>query len=171
MPPLKLVFSAALLVSLLTVGCAVKSKSAQTHNAETMIWSGRLAVQIDAQADQPQSQVQTFAAGFELAGNAQTGELTLFTPLGTTAASLSWSNHTAALNSHGEVQHFESLDSLIRQQLGTTIPVAALFAWLAGDNMEVAGWSADLTQHANGRITARRIQPTPMAQLRLVFEK
>jgi outer membrane lipoprotein LolB len=169
MQPSRLAFSAILLASLLTVGCAVKSRSALTPNTDTLIWSGRLSVQI--QPEQPQSQAQSFAAAFELAGNAQTGELTLFTPLGTTAAALSWSNHTAALHSHGDVQYFDSLDTLIRQELGTAIPVAALFAWLAGDNMEVAGWSADLTQHANGRITARRLQPTPMAELRLVLEK
>jgi len=37
--------------------------------------------------------------------------------------------------------------------------------------MTAAGWRADLSQHANGRITARRTEPPPQAELRLVFEK
>ena len=69
------------------------------------------------------------------------------------------------------MRYFESLDALIRQAVGTEIPVVALFAWLAGDNMVIAGWSADLSHHADGRIMARRTQPAPLAELRLVLEK
>lgn len=91
--------------------------------------------------------------------------------MGSTAAALSWSAQTAVMRTQGEVRSFESLDALIKQAVGTEIPVAALFAWLAGDNMIAAGWSADLSQHANGKITARRVQPVPLAELRLVLEK
>jgi outer membrane lipoprotein LolB len=129
------------------------------------LWHGRLAVRVES--EQPQS----FAAEFELTGNAQAGALTLYTPVGSTAAALSWSAQTAVMRTQGEVRSFESLDALIKQAVGTEIPVAALFAWLAGDNMIAAGWSADLSQHANGRITARRAQPVPLAELRLVLEK
>lgn len=128
-----------------------------------------MAVRIDA--DLPQSQAQSFSAQFELVGNAQAGSLTLFTPLGSTAAALSWTPETAVMRTNGEVRQFNSLDDLIKQAVGTDIPVAALFAWLAGDNRVVAGWSADLAQQANGRITARRYQPSPAAELRLVLEK
>jgi outer membrane lipoprotein LolB len=128
-----------------------------------------LAVRLDAEP--PQSPEQSFAAGFELTGNAQAGELTLFTPLGTTAAALSWSAQTAILRSDGTVRQFESLDALIKQAVGTEVPVTALFAWLAGDSMTVAGWSADLSQYGSGRITARRTQSGPPAELRLVLEK
>lgn len=75
------------------------------------------------------------------------------------------------MHTPGNVQPFESLDALIKQAIGTDIPVAALFGWLAGDDLKVAGWSADLSQHALGRITARRTAPTPVAELRLVLEK
>jgi len=122
---------------------------------------------VRVESDQPQS----FTAGFELTGNAQAGELTLFTPLGSTAAALSWSSQTALMRSNGDVRYFDSLNALIKQAVGTEIPVVALFAWLAGDNMNVAGWSADLSQQANGRITARRTQPAPLAEIRLVIEK
>ena len=133
------------------------------------MWRGRLAVRVEA--DFPPSQPQSFSAAFELTGTPLAGELTLFTPLGTTAATLSWSTQTAVMRSNGNIRIFESLDALIKQALGTDIPVTALFAWLAGDNVQVAGWRADLTQHADGRITARRTEPTPVAELRLVLEK
>jgi outer membrane lipoprotein LolB len=128
-----------------------------------------LAVRVES--DQLQSQPQSFAAEFELTGNARIGDLTLFTPLGNTAAALSWTTQTAVMRANGDVRHFDSLEALIKQAVGTEIPVAALFAWLAGDNMAVAGWSADLSQHANGRITARRTDPAPLAELRVVLEK
>jgi outer membrane lipoprotein LolB len=163
------VCAALLLAGLFIAGCAVPALSTTSIHPEMSPWRGRLAVRIDA--DQPQTQAQSFSAEFELSGNAQFGELTLFTPLGTTAATLRWSAQTAALRNNGEVRYFESLNALIKQTLGTEVPVAALFAWLAGDNMEAAGWSADLSQQASGRITARRLQPAPLAELRVVLEK
>lgn len=99
------------------------------------------------------------------------GELILYTPLGSTVAALSWSSGSALMRTNGEVRHFESLDALIKQAVGVEIPVAALFAWLAGDRMAASGWDADLSQHDQGRITARRMAPAPLAELRLVLEK
>jgi len=34
-----------------------------------------------------------------------------------------------------------------------------------------AGWSADLSQLESGRLTARRTQPLPAAELRLILER
>lgn len=161
---MKVLCTAVLAASLLIAGCAVPTRIPTANQSEISFWRGRLAVRVES--DQPQS----IAAGFELTGNALAGDLTLYTPLGTTAAALSWSSHTALMRTNGDVRHFESLDALIKQALGTEIPVVALFAWLAGDNMAVAGWTADLTQHASGRITARRTAPAPLAELRLVLE-
>lgn len=160
------IFSAILFFATFFIaGCAVPTRTSISNQPELSLWRGRLAVRVES--EQPQS----LAAGFELTGNALAGELTLYTPLGNTAASLSWSSQTALIRANGDVRYFDSLDALIKQTVGTEIPVAALFAWLAGDNMVIAGWSADLSQHANGRITARRTQPAPLAELRLVFEK
>lgn len=159
-----LVFFAVFFVA----ACAVPTRVSIPDQSELPAWRGRLAVRVES--GQPQSEPQSFAAGFELTGNALAGELTLYTPLGQTAAALSWSSQTATLRSNGDVRHFESLDALIEQAVGTEIPVAALFAWLAGDNLVLAGWSADLSQHASGRITARRTQPAPVAELRLVLD-
>lgn len=158
-----------MLATLWLAGCAVPRGSGSAGQPEAAPWHGRLALRIEA--DPPEAESQTFSAGFELIGNARVGELTLYTPLGSTAAALSWSPQAAVLRSNGEVRHFESLDALLKQAIGTEVPVAALFAWLAGDNLTVAGWRADLSQHANGRITAQRTQPAPLAELRLVFER
>lgn len=163
----KVVFAAVLVAVFFMAGCAAPARTGASNQSE--LWRGRLAVRVEPEA--PQTQAQSFAAEFELTGTARDGALTLYTPLGNTAAALAWSALTATMRSQGEIRHFESLDALIKQAVGTEIPVQALFAWLAGDNMAVAGWSADLSQHANGRITARRTAPAPQAELRLLLEK
>lgn len=166
---MRVVCAAVLFVTFFLAGCAVPPRATIANHPEVSSWRGRLAVSVEA--DQPLSQAQSFSAGFELSGNALAGELTLYTPLGNTAATLAWSSESAVMRRNGEVRYFESLDALIKQAVGTEIPVTAFFAWLAGDNMTAAGWRADLSQHANGRITARRTLPAPMAELRLVLEK
>lgn len=166
---LKAACAAVLFATLFIAGCAIPTRAIAPNQSELAPWRGRLAVRVES--EQAQSQPQSFAAGFELTGTPREGELTLYTPLGNTAAALSWSPQAAVMRTNGEVRHFESLDALIRQAVGTEIPVDALFAWLAGDNMTVAGWRADLSQHADGRITARRTEPAPQAELKLVLEK
>lgn len=160
---------AAIFVIFFLAGCAVQTGTSGSNPANALFWRGRLALQVEASP--PQTQAQYVAGGFELTGTPQAGELTLFTPLGTTAAALSWSAQAAILRDAGSIRHFESLDALISQTFGTEIPVVALFAWLAGDTMTVAGWRVDLSQYAGGRITARRTLPAPMAELRLVLEQ
>lgn len=168
-PVVKVIGATIMVATIFMTGCTTPARVDIPHQTEASPWRGRLAVRIES--DPSQSQPQSFAASFELNGNALAGELTLYTPLGSTAATLSWSPQTAVMRSHGDTRHFKSLDALIEQAVGTEIPVAALFAWLKGDNMTAAGWRADLSQHANGRITARRTEPPPPAELRLVFEK
>lgn len=154
---------------LLVTGCATSPPSYGPVGSETSPWRGRLAVRIDA--DPNTSPSQSFSAEFELSGSARAGALTLFTPIGTTAAALSWSPHTAILKTNGDSQTFLTLDALVKQVIGTEVPVAALFAWLAGDNMNASGWSADLSRHLDGRIIARRLTPAPAAELRLVLDQ
>lgn len=123
------------------------------------------------EADLPRTQPQSFSAAFELTGDPQQGELTLYTPLGTTAAALSWTGHMAVMRTGTDLHQFDSLDALIQQAVGTDLPVVALFSWLQGQPMSTAGWQADLSQFADGRITARRALPPPIAELRVVLEK
>jgi outer membrane lipoprotein LolB len=150
-------------------GCAIPARAPGTNGSDSTIWRGRMSVRVDSDHVTPQP--QSFSAAFELTGSTETGELTLYTPLGSTAASLSWSPQMATLRTNDEVRQFESLGALVKQAIGTDLPVSALFAWLAGDDVAVAGWRADLSQHASGRIIARRTQPTPLAELRLVLDK
>ncbi len=110
-------------------------------------------------------------AGFELIGTAQTGGLTLYTPLGSTAAALSWSPGAAELRANGDVRHFDSLGALLREAVGTELPVAALFDWVAGKNQAGKDWSADLSDYTQGRIKARRQEPGAAAELNLILEK
>lgn len=161
----KPISAAIISTTIFIAGCAVPTSTTDINEYETLPWRGRLAIRIES--EQPQS----FSAGFELNGSPQTGEMTLYTPIGSTAAALSWSPQTAIMRAQGEVRYFESLDALIKQAVGTEIPVKALFAWLAGVNVPVAGWSVDLSQHTEGKITAHRTTPSPLAELRLVLDK
>lgn len=165
----KVVYTTALLSIFLLTGCAISSTVGSASQSEVSLWRGRLAVRIES--GPAQVETQSFSAEFELSGNPQTGQLTLYTPLGTTAAALSWTVNNAILQANRESRHFDSLDTMMKETLGTEIPVAALFAWLAGDNMTAAGWRADLSQYATGQITAQRSVPAPSAQLRLVLER
>ncbi len=157
------------IASFLIPGCAAPIRASVQNGVETSIWYGRLVVRVDPES--PSLEPQSFSASFELTGTPSAGQLNLLTPIGSTAASLTWSPGTAVMRAQGEERHFESLEALIQQAVGTDIPVPALFAWLAGDNVSTAGWTADLTQHAQGRITARRTSPLPAAELRLVLDQ
>jgi outer membrane lipoprotein LolB len=131
-------------------------------------WSGRLALQVEAE---PPQSAQSFSAGFELKGSAQDGELQLFSPLGQTLATLSWAPGKASMRANGSQRDFDSIDALVAHATGTAIPVGALFDWLAGRNAAVPGWQADLSQLANGRLTAKRNEPSPVAVLRVALER
>lgn len=106
-------------------------------------------------------------AGFELRGNAQQGELSLFSPLGQTVALASWSPTGATLQQGEQRQQFASMAELTQQLTGAALPLAALFQWLRGQAAEVSGWSAVLSEHGDGRIEAQRHSPLPRAELRI----
>lgn len=149
----------------LVAGCASTPKPSGPVDTVNGPWSGRLALQVE---DKPE---QSFSAGFELKGAPRAGELTLFSPLGGTLAVLVWQPDSATLRANGDTRQFESVDALLGHVTGTPIPVAALFDWLKGVNTSVAGWHADLSQLAQGRLAARRLQPVPQADLRVVLER
>lgn len=134
------------------------------NGTELSPWRGRLAIRVESEP------VQVFSAAFELSGTAPAGALTLFTPLGTTAAALSWTPEGSTLRSNAEVRQFATLGALMRQTLGAELPITALFAWLAGDTAASDGWQVDLSQRPNGRITVRRQSPLPMAEMRVVLD-
>lgn len=155
----------ALAALALVGGCATPRRVDESLREAGRYWSGRLALQVP---DEPQ---QSFSAAFELRGSAREGELSLFTPLGSTAALLRWAPGQATLRSDGQPpREFPSLESLVREAVGADLPVAALFDWLVGIPTAVAGWQADLSQRDQGRLRARRLTPTPQADLRVVLD-
>ena len=138
-------------------------RTSDTNAANQSVWTGRLSLQIQSQPE------QAFFAGFELRGNPEQGELTLNSPLGNSLAVLRWSPQEAVLDSGNQIQRFDTVDALIEKVTGAAVPLPALFDWLAGKDTAADGWSANLSQQAQGRISARRATPQPSADLRIVL--
>jgi outer membrane lipoprotein LolB len=129
-------------------------------------WSGRISLQVQSEP------AQSFSASFELKGRPERGELSLISPLGSVLGVLRWSPGEAMLDSgNGKIQRFASVDELMAQATGAAVPLAALFAWLQGEPASASGWSADLSRHAQGRISAKRTEPAPQADLRVVLDQ
>ena len=145
-------------------GCASPPRTAQVEPAAGP-WSGRLALQVK---DNPS---QSFSAAFELRGNAQAGELSLSTPIGSTFAVLAWTPGLATLRRNGQTEQFASVEDLAARATGSAIPLAALFDWLRGIDTPVPGWRADLSQLGQGRLVALRLEPLPETDLRVIFER
>jgi outer membrane lipoprotein LolB len=114
---------------------------------------------------------QQWHASFELQGSAEQGELLLLSPIGTTLAKLSWTPGAARLEQGGRTVTSDNVSSLSERLGGTALPVSALFEWLAGRPADVPGWQADLSGHAQGRLTAQRSQPAPAATLRILLDQ
>lgn len=152
--------AAGLSAALLLSACAVPRPPGVAAEAA---WSGRLALRVDS------APPQSFSAGFDLRGSPAAGELQLHSPLGTTLASVRWSPQGAELRQGGQVERRASLDELTADLSGTALPVAALFGWLRGERTATEGWTVDLSQQPEGRVTAHRTTPPPSAELRLLF--
>ena len=147
-------------------GCATPPRPDRPASATEALWTGRMALQVEDNAG------QSFSGGFQLRGTAAAGELTLYSPLGGTLAVLTWSPGSAQLRgSNGQVREFASVEALAAEATGAPIPVGALFDWLSGVNTPVSGWQPDLSQLAQGRLRARRVDPPPAADLRVAFER
>lgn len=154
------------LVLLGVAGCASPPKAAATAEvSQGGPWSGRLALQVKDNAS------QSFAAMFELRGSARTGELALTSPLGNTLAVLGWAPGSATLRRNGQTQQFGSVDELVARATGSALPVQALFDWLRGIDTPVPGWRPDLSQLAQGRLAALRVEPPPEADLRVILDR
>jgi outer membrane lipoprotein LolB len=163
-------------------GCAINTQ-ARTGNgrqleqnngaAKVLSYQGRLSIRIAS--DPPQS----LYAGFSLNGDAQTGDLTLNSPLGNTVAQLSWTPQSAVLIANNETKEYPSTSALIENVTGTAIPLSALFDWLAGKNTAAEGWDIDLSamkiDSSNidtvQRLVAKRTSPLPSAELRIALDK
>lgn len=154
----------AMAAVMLLAACAQTPRAPQPSGAVRTFWNGRMALRIDSDP------VQSFHGAFELRGDARGGELTLFTPLGSTVARLAWSPGSAILHWDGRQRSFDSIQALTREATGAEIPLDGLFRWLNGEPAQVDGWSADLQALPDGKLLARRAAPEPAVQMRLVIE-
>lgn len=127
-------------------------------------WQGRLSLRIQSEP------ATSMSAGFLLRGEAGHGRLDLYSPLGTTLASLSWAPYEVQLQQGGQLQRFNSLDELTEQATGAALPVNVLFDWLNGIPSFSPGWQADLSQLPRGLLIAQRVSPTPAVQLRIKLD-
>lgn len=164
-----------LLAALSACSSLPPSASGTTASAEAgspaapAVLSGRIAVSVTGQPE------RSFSTDFLLRGDAQTGELELGGPLGTTAARASWSGQGAELRTaQGDTRRAASPDDLAEQVFGEALPLAALPDWLRGRawpgaaaqprtdgvaGFEQLGWQLDLSGLAQGRIGAQRLWP------------
>lgn len=160
--------AAVLATCSLLAACATPARPpvAQNQQSAAAIRTGRLSLRVE-QDPQPQS----FIASFELTGNKQAGTLRLFSPLGTTLATAQWDAQQAVLQRGTQTAHaFPSLEALLAALFEAPLPVHALFDWLEGRNTTAAGWQVDLSQYAQGKIRAQRLQPLPAAVLNVVLQ-
>ena len=123
------------------------------------------------QVQDAMSAEQSFSASFQLQGAPEQGSLDVFSPLGSQIAKLQWQPDGAWLQQGERITHSSSLEDLLRQSMGTALPVQALFSWLQGQHASAEGWTVDLSRHTEGRITAQRITPPPQATLRVVLQR
>jgi outer membrane lipoprotein LolB len=154
------VSAAALLLSALLAACATPPVAPALDSL-----NGRLALRVQAHEGTP---ARSFAAPFELQGNARVGQFSLFTPLGTTAARADWRPGHAVLSNENGQSAYPDLDSLAADMLGQALPMAALLDWLRGRpwagaphtateaGFEQLGWQIDTRARAEGRVEARR---------------
>jgi outer membrane lipoprotein LolB len=158
----------ALLVSALVAGCAAPSRTPKPLSAEqasTPEWQGRISVQV--QGDNPSS----MSASFLLRGDAKSGELDLYSPLGTTLGALQWTPQLVQLSDGGKHQYFNSLAELTEKATGAALPIDAIFGWLQGRDAQVSGWLADLSGVSQGSLSARRTAPAPEVTLRIKLDQ
>lgn len=144
----------------LWAGCAAPPRAPlQPHQ-----WVGRLVLHIH---DSPP---QHHSASFELMGDAQHGELSLFNPLGATVAQARWTPTLAELRQGNQTQTYANMPSLLQTVTGAALPLDAVFDWLNGTSSTPPGWEVDLTRHAEGRVQALRSSPQPAVQLLILFQ-
>ncbi len=158
-------FLVAVITIFLIAGCASKQRASDSKDTEKPGFTGRISLQVES------TPPQSFSGGFDLQGSTTQGELTLFTPLGSTAAVLRWSPGRAELQNGSSIQAYPSVQAMMERTTGAAVPIEALFAWLGGEAAQVPGWQADVSRHADGSISALRTNPAPPAQLRIVLDK
>lgn len=149
---------------LMLQACASGVKTSMATPEVSQAWSGRISLQV--QSEPPQQ----LNASFGLQGAAQQGQLDVYSPFGTTLASLKWSAQEAVFQQGDQQQRFESIAILTERLTGTSLPMAELFDWLNGKPTHVTGWQTDVSQIDNGWLFATRTSPAPTVQLKIKLD-
>lgn len=127
-------------------------------------WQGRISVTV--QSDPPRN----MSSGFSLQGDARQGELRLFSPLGTTLATLKWDPTATQWLQGSEQYRYDSMEQLTHETTGASLPMDAMFDWLQGRDSPSPGWQADLSTIAQGTLIAKRVSPKPLVILRIKLD-
>ena len=110
----RLFFLLALAAHLLA-GCSTTAIENRREGPPSDSWSGRMALNL---ATEPP---QAFFATFELKGTADTGELSLTSPLGNVVAEMRWAPGDARLRTGQTTQQADSVAALSREATGTCL--------------------------------------------------
>lgn len=157
----------ALAISSALMGCATPNQALKTQRTAQSLqpeWQGRISVLVQSEP------VSSMSAGFLLRGNAEQGELDLYSPIGTTIGALQWSPRSVQLLQGNTPQRFDSLVELTEQTTGAALPIEAIFSWLQGQSIPAQGWQADMSNLQQGILTARRVSPLPEVSLRIKLD-
>jgi outer membrane lipoprotein LolB len=150
------------LVALLASACSLIPPASTPPTPAPDLWEGRLSLRVDTT---PPTVTQ---ADVSLQGSAERGLLTLYGPLGTTYGELRWGPGVAIWKQGNEERRFASLDKLLQQTLGTSLPVPTLFAWINGESVTLEGWDlVSLPAADQPLLVAKRLTPAPAVDLRL----
>ena len=166
-----------LIASILIAGCATNTPITGLNNHQNPITEpdirkifykqGRLSIKVESEAP------QSLSGAFEIKGTAVRGELSVFSPIGSTVAQVAWTPSEATLIANNETKRFAHIDALMQELTGTVLPLSALFDWLIAVPTPAEGWQVDLSQMQMAerpRLFAKRTAPLPMAELRVVLE-
>lgn len=137
-----------------------------SHDRNVTSVTGRLGIQF---IDQPLLPVHL---GFSLQGNRTNGHLFLETPLGTTLAAVYWSPDQAWVVKGDTKQVFGSIDALLRQELGSELPLEGLFDWINGKNSDALNWSQWLIQdnQPQRRLSVITQAPAPAVRMTILLD-
>lgn len=94
----------------------------------------------------------------------------LISPIGTTVAQAMWRPGQVQMQQGSQLESFTTLDEMSQAMVGSPLPVAALFSWLQGHQAHAPGWTVDLSQLADGRMSAKRLAPEPVTDIRILLD-
>ena len=157
------------------------------------VLAGRIAVRSEAA---PGHDARSASGQFELRGSPEHGQLVLTSPIGTVVARARWSGPDSGLaqpagpadielEADGGTRRFDNFDDMTEAALGQSLPLAAMFDWLAGrpwphapavfdadrTTFEQLGWRVDRSRYASdGLVAADRPLPPPALHVRVKLD-